>query len=141
CFTYQPVETRISTTCAATVDTFLRGSWDSTAGDGMWLEGYVTVGQMDGTVVNVGMVVDSFNLSTGITGQSYLLGSEVEEGYWRTGFTAEDSARNVQHDVRGVAFFVDVRGSDDYVVRNVLANTSTNEAFTLESIFAADPYR
>jgi hypothetical protein len=104
-----------------------------------WLEAYLAVGLQQGTLLEVGMLVQYRDKATGQLGRRISLGRDVAPGIWQAGFiTHRPSMMGItgySHEVQQLAFFIDVRRPTGTVVRlwqsRHGANFSLGDAFSL----------
>lgn len=112
-----------------------------------WVEAYVTVGSMQGELLDVGMWARVRDKSSGDLSERVVLGRQVSADTWQTGLitlrTAHMGSGGLALDVVEMAFFVDVR-RQGRVVRlwqsKGGANYGWSEAFSLPTSGKSIPY-
>jgi hypothetical protein len=113
-----------------------------------WLVTFLRIGALDGRVVNAGLYTRHHDRRTGLDGQRFSLGLEVEPGLWRAGFpffvTGFQGVQPVDLEVLAFAFFVDLQRPSGEVVRlwhsRQGANYAWGDAFTLPVTPQSIPY-
>jgi hypothetical protein len=126
--------------CELFVNAFGRGSFSHDGASASWLEAYLRVALQQGELLGAGMWTRYLDDSSTVQ-ERFSLGTEIEPGYYKTGFTYARNALDgspYSWQVTAVAFFVDVRRPDGQVVRLWVSNHGTN--YGLDAIFAVPGY-
>jgi hypothetical protein len=115
-----------------------------------WLEAYISVGTITGTVLNVGMFTHYHDAAdAGAAAHTrWSLANLISPAYYQTGFTylytGTMGTGSYQYTVDSYAFFVDVRRADNTVVRLWQSHGGQNytwaDAFTLPTTSTQIPY-
>jgi len=95
-----------------------RGSLSHNGASASWIEAWIRIGPVEGTPRNVGIWVRARG-DGGLT-ESFVLGKEVEPGYWFTGYTYARTTPGqaaFTQTVEAFAFFLDVQRPDGRVDR------------------------
>lgn len=122
------------------VNAFGRGSFSRHGASACWLEAYLRVAPQQGELLGAGMWTRYVDESR-VTHERFSLGTEIEPGYFKTGFTyVRNAPDGISYTwrVAAVAFFVDVQREGGQVVRLWVSGHGAN--FTLEAIFAKPGY-
>lgn len=113
-----------------------------------WLVAYLKTEKVKGEILGVGMYVKYHDAKSLESGQRYVFGVKVYEGTWKTGIpyyiTQSQINPGVDIIVDQFAFFVDVKTSDDKVVRLWKSrhglNYKLDDAFSLPTFKQSIPY-
>jgi hypothetical protein len=98
-----------------------------------WLEAYIVAAPGEGEVLGAGMWV-SYTDSAGAEKETFSFGSQIDPGYWKTGFTSKKSQGGVSNMVHAFAFFVDVRLPSGLVERRWQSDYGAN--YTIAKVFS-----
>jgi hypothetical protein len=124
--------------CELWVNALGWGNWSHSGTTLEWLEAYVNVGAIDGGVRHVGMWVRASD-GQGAVSEHFSLGSSIEPGYFKTGFTFTHTgpgSPGLSLVVEAFAFFVDVERPSGAVER--LWQSAAGANYTAEAAFAID---
>lgn len=134
CMDYETPPSYDARYCEFWANALGRGSMSHNGASASWIEAWIRVGPVEGTPRNVGLWVRA----RGDQGPSeaFVLGREVEPGYWFTGYT---HARTIpgqggwSQTVEAFAFFMDVQRPGGEMVRLWQSRQGTN--WTVEENF------
>lgn len=122
CITWQPAVQKDAVSCEFYVNSIGRGSFSHNGTFMKWLEVYLPVAAPQGgagQVLGAGMWVRYFD-QAGKKQEQWLLGKQIEPGYWRSGFTYERGGPGspaFKYSVDAFAFFADVAAASGAVTR------------------------
>lgn len=121
CITWQPAVHKDASNCQLYVNSIGRGSFSHNGTFMNWLEVYLPVAAppSGGQVLGAGMWIRYLD-GAGKKQEAWLLGKQIEPGYWRSGFTYErggPGAPTFKYTVEDFAFFADVAPVSGAVTR------------------------
>ncbi len=122
--------------CEVYLNALGRGQFAQAQANEGWLEAWLRVGAVEGEVLAVGLYA-TWTEADGAH-EGWMLGVEVEPGYWRAGLLTHSNALDIDRAPQAVAFFVDVRRADGEVVR--LWQSAGGANYAVDAVYAVPGY-